>query len=78
MMVFRNGGRIRRKDRLAYDEQQLKVVKCYKYLGITIRSSVIAFTMPIKEETLTTVRAMADILSLSCHWKQQLNYSLSE
>jgi hypothetical protein len=46
MMVFRNGGKVKREDRIAYGREQLNVEKSYKYIGITSHSSETAFTRP--------------------------------
>ena len=38
IIVFRNGGHIRKYEKWFYGNIQLKVVTCYKYLGLVISS----------------------------------------
>jgi hypothetical protein len=50
MMHFRKERKMRHEDRIASGWKQLKVVKYYKYLGITLHSSGTAFTMYIRRK----------------------------
>jgi Txe/YoeB family toxin of Txe-Axe toxin-antitoxin module len=36
MLVFRKERKVNHEDRIAYNREKLKVIKCYKYLGITV------------------------------------------
>ena len=40
IIVFRNGGTLRRNERFYYDENQLEIITYYKYLGIVFSSSL--------------------------------------
>jgi hypothetical protein len=65
MMVFSKGRKVKQEDRSNYGQEWLIMVKCYKYLGITLRISGKKLNMHIKETAASESRAMADIQSLS-------------
>lgn len=64
-MVFRKGGRIPANANLMLENEPLKIVNKFRYLGLSIQTTASSFNVHIQERTAAAVRAIFAIKKLS-------------
>ena len=64
-MVFRKGGRIPANANLMLENEPLKIVNKFRYLGLSIQTTASSFNVHIQERTASAVRAIYAIKNLS-------------
>ncbi len=67
IMVFRNGGTLRRNEQWFYNGSRLETVRYYKYLGITF-STRLSWSPALKTLCLQSKRALIKINSIFGKW----------
>jgi hypothetical protein len=63
--AFRKGGKVKHGGRFNYGQEQLRVIKYYKHVTITLQTSGKSFTRHNKEKLMSIIWSMVDIQSLS-------------
>ena len=64
-MVFRKGGRLPAGDNLTLGDEPLKIVRKFKYLGITLLTTASSFSEHVQERSAAAVRATFCIKNLT-------------
>ena len=64
-MVFRKGGRLPAVDNLTLGDEPLKIVRKFKYLGITLQTTASSFSEHVQERSAAAVRATFCIKNLT-------------
>mgnify|MGYP000250499100 CR=1 FL=1 len=63
-MVFRRGGKITPKDAILYKEEPLKIVNAFRYLGVTIQTTMKSYRIHIKERATAATKGIFDIKNI--------------
>ncbi|KAJ4449792.1 hypothetical protein ANN_01196 [Periplaneta americana] len=63
-MNFRNGGKQRKKDTLTLQNEPLEVVQKFKYLGVTLQTTLKSYRIHIQERAAAAIKAMYNIKNL--------------
>lgn len=64
-MIFRKGGRIATDDRVTMDGAPLQIVHSFKYLGVTLQTTMKSFKLHTKSRAAAATKAIYDIKSLN-------------
>ena len=64
-MIFRKGGKVARHEHVEMENEKIKIVNSFKYLGITLQTTCKTFSLHTKERAITALKAMNKIQYIS-------------